>query len=68
MFEIQDFTRNEIQDFTRNELQDFTLRPNVEVRCVVKFAHKTLNFALCAVQTDQLCNPLVTFRYIQVKC
>ena len=51
----------EIQDFTRNEIQDFTLRTNLEVRCAVKFAHKTLNFALCAVQTDQLCMALLKF-------
>ena len=58
----------EIQDFTRNEIQDFTLRLNLEVRCAVKFARKTLNFALYAVQTDQLGKPLMKFSYnIQVK-
>ena len=61
MFEIQDFTRNEIQDFTRNEIQDFTRRLNLEVRCAVKFAYKTLNFALCAVPTGQLCMALLKF-------
>ena len=49
----------EIQDFIRNEIQDFTLTQNLEVGCAVKFARKTLNFALCTVQTEQLCKPLM---------